>query len=78
MECNGVCGDETVSTFKLHCPGDEKNLRKKLLIGTDGSVNRKYDTICNPTVHNATIAYNNDWSNFEVDENNSMVEYPLE
>ena len=72
--------------FYLMCPGENERYHT-LKISHDGTVNRnlRYNDLCEvselssePEYHKIIIAYNNDPSWFEIDDqSNTMIEYPL-
>ena len=90
MECNGICNDDEAAYFKVSCPGiledsttpffsySIKNLPHKLKISQDGRANKEYKDICQKAQHKATVAYNNYATYFEIDDNDKMIEYPIQ
>ena len=77
MECSGICHDDKAVYFKVTCPGFFKDLPHKLRI-QDRRANKENKDICQEPKHNATVAYNNEYFNFELDNEGKMVEYQIE
>ena len=77
MECNGICYDDNAAYFQITCPGVYNNLPQKLKILKDGSSNKEYKDICQEQKNYANIAFNNWPGFFELDNDGSMVEYPV-
>ena len=65
-------------TFKILCLGSYEGFPHKVTISYDGTANIKYKDICREPTHYAKVALVEYEDAFEVNDDGSIVEYPVD
>ena len=71
LDCNGAChshNDKSGYSFKVACNGHNQGLPNKIIISKSGRANKDYGDICYRSTYIASIAHNNAWGVFYVED----------